>query len=222
MNKAFKSLVVILALGGVMVSTSCKKNTVNGRVKSQTDVATANGQTSTVTTNYSYDNQGRQTLAQPSVGNSTVTVYGNGSVTQTTGSTVVTYQLNSSGLAISDNSGGTYQYDNNGYEISETHGPNSSTTFTILNGNVSNESLVNNGNTVTGNFSYLTTTDYMDLGIKFLGKRNVNLVNTLLISQGGNTTQYTFAYTFDDKGRVLQSTRTGNNLTYQISYTYED
>lgn len=206
---------VLLFFGG------CKKsNPVNGTVRTVVEAYTANGQTTNTTTNYTYDNQGRQVLAAPTVGNSTVTVYGSGSVTQTTGTTVVTYQLNAQGLAISDNTGATYTYDNNGFLLSETSGPNNSQSNTISNGDISNSTIVVNGVTTNLTYSYTTNTDYKNTGISFLGKNSTHLISSVLYSQGSATVTYTFTYAFDNQGRVLQMTITGNNTTDQFSYTY--
>lgn len=214
MNKAFKSLVVILALGGVMVSTSCKKNSVNGKVKQV--VTTTNGQTTTTVN--TYDSQGRliaqsggTTIAYSA---STVTVSG------TTGTPTV-YTLNNQGYAGSDNDGVTYTYDNSGYLTGEVTTTGNSLTNTISNGDVVSTALHVGAQTQTTSYTYLTNVDYRDFGISFLGKNSTHVLNTKIVTSGGSTVTYTYSYNFDSDGRVLTENITGSNGSNTSStYTY--
>lgn len=216
MNKAFKSLVVILALGGVMVSTSCKKNSVNGRVKSTTSTTTGQNP---VTTTYSYDGQGRVLTIQDNSGTESYS-YGPSTVTVTNvqGQTTI-YTLNNQGYAGSDNQGLTYSYDNSGYLTAVAAQGGGSQTSTYQNGDEQTRTIVSNG-TTTILFTYLTNTDYRDYGKHFLGKRNSHVLNSVTVTSGNNTTTYTFTYNFDDQGRVVTATQTGNNSITTTTYTY--
>ena len=144
MNKAFKSLVVMFALTGLMVSTSCKKNTVNGRVKSSTTTTTGQNP---VTTTYTYDGSGRILTIQDNSGTESYT-YGPSTVTVTdvSGGTTI-YTLNAQGYAGNDNQGLTYSYDNNGNLVTITAQGGSSQTSTYQNGDEQTRTIISGGTT---------------------------------------------------------------------------
>ncbi len=214
MNKAFKSLVVMLALTGVMVSTSCSKKTVNGKVKQI--VSTTNGQTTTTVN--TFDSQGR--LIAQSGGTTIAYSSSTVTVTYTTGTPTV-YTLNNQGYAGSDNEGITYTYDNSGFLTGEVATNGNSRTHTISNGDEVSNSLNVGGQITTTTYTYLSNTDYRDYGLSFLGKRNAHVLNTRIITSNGQSVTYNYSYNFDGDGRVLTETITGSNGNITTNtYTY--
>jgi YD repeat-containing protein len=222
MKKIVNSFLIIGTVSALIFSSGCKKAaTIDGHVATWTEAHTpTGGATTSTTTTYSYDGQGRVVLQSPTSGNPTSTIYGSGSVTVTTGTTVTTYQLNSSGLAISDNAGNTYTYDNNGYQLAQTNGQVSSTVNTIVSGNVTNTVISQGGNSETITYNYTTTKDYRNYGLAYLGKNSTDLISSGSVAQGSNTTTYVFTQQLDSKGRVIQETLTGGNATDINTYTY--
>lgn len=222
MKKKVYSFAVMAMVAGIAILSGCNKDsTPNGKVKSKTESFTnAQGQTSSLTTTYTYDGQGRITLSQPSSGNVTSYSYGNGSITVTSGTTVITGTLNGQNLLTSTNTGFTFTYDNNGYLIASTAGASKSTVNTITDGNVTSSTTNDNGNSTTTVYSYSTKSDYRDYGQSFFGKNSKNLVTTETISNANGTLVFTHTYTFDEQGRVQTETTTGNNTTDVLTFVY--
>ncbi len=204
--------------------SGCKKNTaVNGLIASYNSSVTANGTTTTSTITYTYDSQNRL-IERQVTGTSNVAPitysYSSGQVTATQGATVTIFQLNSQGLAISDNQGDVASYDNNGYQTAFTNtGQGTSTVNTISNGNIVSSTQTTNGVTNTYTYTFLSQTDYRSNGVTFLGKSNVNVVNTETISSPAASV-YTFSYTYDSKGRVQTQTIVSNGFNQVDTYTY--
>jgi YD repeat-containing protein len=215
MKKVLQTAVVLMAISGLSLMTSCKKTAaVNGQVKTETSVNNGNS----TTTVYTYDSQGRQIVSSGGVSYA----YSQSTVTQTnTTGTPIIYTLNNQGYAASDNNGETYSYDNNGYLTTAVLGANSES-FTISNGDQVSATFVINGVTTTYTVSYLSNVDYRDYGLKFLGKNSTHVLNTIVKTSGGASTTTTYSYNYDSQGRVVTQTATdsnGNVTTTTYTYT---
>ena len=183
---------------------------------------------------YTYDSNGRQ-LSNKTDTVVTSYVYASGTVTKNialAGEVFTTvYNINNAGLATSDTKGNSYGYNALGYLtilVPITIGGYDSTLYTIVNGNIDSalqhqvDAATNN--TVTTTYTYLSTIDSRNFGLAFLGKQNTNLINTENITQVINgttyTSSYTYTYTFDTQGRVVQQLKASGSDTYTTSYTY--
>ncbi len=222
MKKIFNTTLGLTLLTTMLLIGGCKKAaTIDGHVASSTEnYTTPTGTTTTVTTS-TYDSQGRLVLQQVT-GKSPVSLsYSNGQVTATSGtSTPTVFTLNSAGYATSDGSS-TYVYDNNGYNtvVSNSSPGATSVVNTINSGNVASSTQTTNGVASTYSYTYLSTKDYREYGLDFLGKNSVDLINAETVSNPTSST-YTFSYTFDGKGRVQTQMWTSGTTSDVTSYTY--
>jgi len=114
--------------------------------------------------------------------------------------------------SINSTSTSTYEYDANNYKIKETalYSDNSSSVsnYTISNGNFSDKA---------------NTIDYENMGVKFFGKQNRNIVKTQTQTYNSGSPSITmYNYEFDAKNRVTKQTAAyGTNVDYTV-YTYND
>jgi len=223
MRKLLNIGTMLTLAASVFFISGCKKSSSpNGLIATYTQVISDNGVNTTTVYTFSYDGQNRLTEYQ-ATGKVPITfAYSSGQVTQTQGTSITIYSLNSQGLATSDNQGNTYVYDNNGYLTAQTNtAQGTSATYTISNGDVLSEVSTSAGVTTNYAYTFLSTADYRSNGTSFLGKSNVNLVNSETISNPGTST-YTFSYTFDSKGRVQTQQVVSNGETITDTYTYTD
>lgn len=209
-----------LAVSVFFISGCKKSSSPNGLIASYTQVLSVNGATTTTVFTFSYDGQNRLTELQETGQQPITFTYGTGQVTQAqANSNTIIYTLNSQGLAVSDNVGDSYVY-TNGYLTTKTStvgGVTSTYTYTVSNGNVVSEVAGTNNYAWT----FLSTADYRSTGTGFLGKSNVNLINTETVSNP-NTSTYTFTYTFDSKGRVQTQQIVSGANSETDTYTYTD
>ena len=183
---------------------------------------------------YTYDSLGRQIRAQIDTVVTTY-AYSQGSVLQTitiAGVPFITsYTINAAGRATTDTKGYLYAYNSSGYLISKSYtgtGNFDSITYTISGGNVTTsvehqaDSATNN--TITTNYTYLSTIDSRGFGLAFLGTANVNLINTVAITQvisgSSYTANYSYTYSYDSRGRVTQQVINNGTASYTSAYTY--
>jgi|GEM_PF-2949665 len=224
----------------VLFFAGCKKDAAVSGLPTSVTVSNVKSTISTSPTGaldtfvYTYDGNGRQ-LSNKTDTVVTSYVYASGTVTMNialAGEIFTTiYNTNSAGQAISDTKGNTYSYDSLGYLTLLAHtisGGYDSTVYTIVNGNVTTSVLrqidAATNNTVTTTYTYLSTVDSRNYGLAFLGKQNTNLISTENITQVINgatyTSSYTYTYTFDNQGRVVQQLEASGSDTYTTSYTY--
>lgn len=198
---------------------SCKKiNPPNGKVKGETYRHQFSNTTDIDTLSYSYDQQGRVISIQHINGQETYVFNGNSYIYTPLSGVSVTGTLNSQGLVTSISNGFTYSYDQNGYLVSWL-GPDFSYYYTIGNGNILEDSEVNNGNSSIQYYTHSSIIDYRDFGRSFEGKQNHNLTLSDSVSVGQKST---ISYTFDSKGRVATETITGNGILFVDAFTYFD
>ena len=186
------------------------------------------------TTIYTYDNTGRLATSLEDTLLTTYT-YGSNSITVTnmlSGHTFLTvYNTSPGGLATSDSKGFVYTYSSWGYLMSLSYtgaGTYDSTLYLVSDGNVNttirHQVDSSTDNRVTTVYTYLSTIDSRDYGLSFLGGQSTNLINTETITQIINgstyTINYTYSYTFDNKGRVTQQVKSSGTATYTTAYTY--
>jgi len=225
------SFIVISFFAGCGKNPPLSTNVPISKVKSQILTSTT-GVSDTII--YTYDNAGRQASAQTDTLFTTYT-YAANTVTMTymlNGQSFHTiYATNSGGMATSDSKNFMYTYNAGGYLINYSYtgtGLYDSTVYLISTGNVdtSIRHQVDSAtdNRITTSYTYLTIVDSRDYGRAFLGKQNTNLINTETVTQLINgstyTINYTYAYSFDNKGRVAQQVQSSGTATYTTTYTY--
>ena len=240
MSTRIKFHISVSVMAMVFLFAGCKKDPAISNTPTNVTVSNVKSQITTSPTGvmdtfvYTYDSNGRQLSNQT---DTVVTsyVYASGTVTMNialAGETFTTiYNTNTAGLATSDNKGDSYGYNSLGYLTILSHavsGGYDSTAYTIVNGNVTtsvqHQIDATTNNTVTITYTYLSTIDSRNIGLAFLGKQNTNLISTENITQviNGSTYSgsYTYTYTFDSKGRVVQQLQASGSDTYTTSYTY--
>jgi hypothetical protein len=234
-KRFFTPLLILFAIASFF--TGCRKDSTPSttvtisRVRSQITTSPT-GVFDTVI--YVYDSTGRQLRSQT---DTLVTTYsyspGNDTMTEMLhGVNFYTiYTTNGAGMATSDSKGFVYTYNGGGYltGYSYTNGAiYDSTSYTVSGGNVATsvrhqaDSATNN--LVTTTYTYLSTIDSRDFGLSFLGRQNVNLINTETVTQLINgssyAVSYTYSYSFDSKGRVTRQVQSSGTATYTTAYTY--
>jgi hypothetical protein len=99
-------------------------------------------------------------------------------------------------------------------------------TYTISNGNKVGSSDAIIGQTMTSTSQFYTdknnTVGFQNLGITFLGKQDLNLIQSTTDSFSGSPVTHTYTYQYDSGNRVINSTITtpGFSAT-STSYTYK-
>lgn len=218
-----------LAIGGCKKKDNTPPPVINGKVKSMNWVWGGN-----VTTDYTYDSQGRLTMSQDnnhttgSVIKNIYTYGTNSVIIQTingTSQSTKVYNLNAQGYIINGDST-NYNYDNEGHCIYSSNSY-STYTYTYTNGNMITDVETYNGTTYTYTYTFLTDkTDYRDNGMKFYGNGSKNLVNymTRTPSQSPpNPDITTLTYEYDSKGRVTKETGLNtSSYTTTTTFTYFD
>jgi hypothetical protein len=227
------SLLFILAVV-TLLSSGCRKDPAGDYshlIKSQT-VTSTTGTSYTYT--YAYDSSGRQIQAQTDTVVTTYT-YSPGVVAVVTvlaGERFPTsYVTDAAGLAISDSRGYSYTYDSHGYLTSlssQTAGSFDSTIYTISGGNtdttIRHQGDPSTSNVITAAYTFLSNADTRDFGLTFTGQPNKNLINTQTITQVINgsivTASYSYSYSFDSRGRVIQQVQDNGSVSYTTTYVY--
>ena len=218
MKKKFYSIMVFSLVASIALFSGCKKDSINGKVKSITSSSTG---TASSTTTFTYDGQGRLISQQGATSTSSIS-YSQSTVTiSTTGGATTIYTLNPQGYIASSNNGAVnYAYDDAGFLTTETAGANS-LRRTISNGDIQSETTIINGSTTTTTYTRMSNVDYRDFGLSFQGRSSTHLANTEIVTSNGSSVTYTYGYNFDGQGRVINETITssaGNITTNTYNY----
>lgn len=243
-----KGLYFLLAL--VVFYSSCKKEEDNTTPAIAAVLKSISQVPSGVSTNYTYDSQGRLETVRNSDGSGMNISYSGDTVTETlmndSGYVFVinTVFLNATGIAtasfLRDTFGGIlsyseYFYDTASFKIDErNYAPSGNQIarkgWSISANNVyyysSTDSLIYQNNaqiSYTYSFERENTIGNDNIGLKYYGKSSKNVEKTMhKTSNATGNIYYTFQYTFDNSGRIATKSAYNhlNELVYTNTYTY--
>ena len=223
---------------------SCHKNKdFNCSVVSVQDVK------SNSITNYQYDNNQRVTKVTSSTSPVISSIiYFADSVVESDNTSTSTYYLNNAGLATASqtNISGPndlsftdfYTYNNEGYLtkviqiFSQVYNGNiikdtSFFNFTIQNGNIVKEQIIQNGNVDEENYDFINIEAKANISYllkpfynyEYLGKPSKNLVST--VNDKNGNLSYSVSYQFDFSGNIILTNTTGSSGTTILHYNYQ-
>jgi YD repeat-containing protein len=237
-------MMLVIAAAALLLSICCQARAQSdetaptlhctNRLHTVVDLGTDLGTTNTFrfTNTFSYDAYGRVIAETDSNGRNMTFVYDSedhpATVTWTItedlpgfGSTNV-FALGRHHLAETDSQGTTYEYDNHQYLVRAV-GTNFVATRTIVDGNIV---VYTKTGYPTVTYTYTSIDHCVKGALNFLGRQSRNWPATATSFGGPGPPEYvTFAYGFDDLGRVTSRTATitiGSRVTYTFEYyTYE-